>query len=244
MRNVEQWVPTRVVSGVGGWRPSSDPSRVSPASRVVAGCLIRHYQKAIEDYAAGRLLDLGCGYVPYYGIYRDRVDEAVCVDWAGTLHKSAFLDYEADLNRGLPFLDSDSFDTVLLTDVLEHIYRPAALVAETYRVLKSGGNLILGVPFLYWIHEDPYDYHRYTEFALRRLCTDAGFVVAQLTAYGGAPEVIADLGGKLLMAMHLGRLCGVYAALCRMFLNLNAMRNLSARTAGHLPLGYVLVARK
>ena len=244
MRNVDQWKPTRVIPGPRGWRPSSDPALVSPSSRVVADCLIRHYQKAIEQHATGRLLDLGCGHVPYYGIYRDRVDETVCVDWADTRHKNAFLDHEADLNLGLPFLEDDRFHTVLLTDVLEHIYKPAALTGEIHRVLRPGGHLILGVPFLYWIHEDPHDFHRYTEFALRRLCADAGLGVLQLEAYGGAPEVLADIGGKALMAMRLGRLCGVQAAICRVLLGLGPQRRLSAATSGHFPLGYVLVARK
>ncbi len=244
MRNADRWVPTRVVPRGGRWVPSSDPRMVSPASRVVADALIRHYQGAIADHARGRLLDLGCGYVPYYGIYRGRIDETVCVDWAGTVHKNDFLDHEADLNEGVPFLDDASFDTVLLTDVLEHIYKPAQLVAEAHRVLRPGGHLIIGVPFLYWIHEDPHDFHRYTEFALRRLVADAGLDLVSLRAYGGAPEVLADLSGKCLLAMKLGRLCGPYASVCRTVLRFGPVRRLSEKTAAHLPLGYVAIARK
>jgi len=45
----------------------------------------------------------------------------------------------------LPFED-ESFDTVVCTDVLEHLEHPERVVAEMRRVLKEDGELIVMVP--------------------------------------------------------------------------------------------------
>ncbi|HRF81361.1 MAG TPA: methyltransferase domain-containing protein, partial [Flavobacteriales bacterium] len=77
-----------------------------------------------------------------------------------------------------------SFDTIILSDVLEHIRKPEALVKEMYRILAPGGQVIMNVPFYYGLHEQPFDYYRYTQFALRAITEDAGFAVVELEAIG------------------------------------------------------------
>ncbi len=109
------------------------------------------------------------GLFPLYGVYKDLVRDTVCVDWDQSLHPSPHLDYTCNLNGVLPLKDEE-FDTILLTDVLEHIQDPFCLWKEMTRVLKHGGKVIVGVPFLYPIHEAPHDYFRYTEHALRLFC--------------------------------------------------------------------------
>jgi SAM-dependent methyltransferase len=108
------------------------------------------------------LLDLGCGKVPFYARYREYVSETVCVDWSNSLHGNGHVDAECDLTQELPFADA-SFDTILLSDVLEHIPAPERLWREMARLLKPGGELLSSVPFFYWLHEEPYDYYRYTK---------------------------------------------------------------------------------
>ena len=44
-------------------------------------------------------------------------------------------------------LRETSFDVVLLTQVLEHVLRPAAVLTEIARVLRPGGTLFATVPF-------------------------------------------------------------------------------------------------
>jgi SAM-dependent methyltransferase len=238
MRNADRWEPTRFVPDGAGWRVSRDRNRVGVGSRHIARRFIRHVAPVLQRHCRGRLLDLGCGLVPYYGIYRDGVASCVCVDWPLTGHESAHLDVHADLNVALPLRD-DAFDTVLLTDVIEHIARPAELVAEIARVLAPGGTLVLTTPFLYWLHEKPHDYFRLTEFALRRLCDDAGLEVVSLETYGGAADVVIDI-----VAKHLA-FSGLLAATATGLLRALAFpfRGLARRTERNFPLGYCLVAR-
>src|SRR5579871_1038724 len=181
MRNRDLWQPTRVVKIRGQFRPSSDRRMVDVSSRFIVALLCRFYDQAICRYARGKLLDLGCGHVPYYQMYAPLVSDSVCIDWPQSAHSSPHLDALADLNHSIPLPDN-SFDTILLTDVLEHIAEPQILLREIARVMKPGGCLIAGVPFLYWLHETPNDYYRYTEFALRRLCERSGLTVVSLRA--------------------------------------------------------------
>lgn len=51
----------------------------------------------------------------------------------------------ADLDRGIPF-DSETFDTAISVEGIEHLSSPRAFVQELARVLKPGGRLVLSTP--------------------------------------------------------------------------------------------------
>ena len=153
------------------------------------------YDWAIPKFCKGSLLDLGCGHAPLYLRYRDHVSEVTCVDWAESLHQNQLLDIVHDLNEPFPLPDNQ-FDCVICSDVLEHIFNPKNVWGETFRTLKPGGTLLLNVPFYYWLHEEPFDFHRYTEFALLRYAKAAGFSDIKLFAVGGKQHVLADLLGR------------------------------------------------
>jgi SAM-dependent methyltransferase len=242
MRNAERWVPTKVVRSPGGqFTPTSDPSILGAASRLVASRQIAAYEAALRRYARGVLLDMGCGTVPYLEMYRPFVDANVCVDWDSSLHPSPYLDETADLNEPLGF-GSESFDTVLLTDVLEHIARPWSLFSEIARVLRPDGHVIVGVPYMYWLHEQPHDYYRYTEFGLRELARGAHLDPVHLVRYGGAPEILSDITAKCLR--HWKPLCHLWVSCSGFVLDSRLGQRISGRTAQSFPLGYVFVAQK
>ncbi len=52
----------------------------------------------------------------------------------------------ADLNNGLLGIRSDAFDLVVAAEVIEHLENPRGVARELYRILKSGGTLILTTP--------------------------------------------------------------------------------------------------
>lgn len=242
MKNSHQWIETKAVRKGRSFIPSSDTNVVGIDSRVAVSCQIPHYENAIREHARGRLLDLGCGHVPYYEMYHGLVTETVCLDWENTLHKNELLDAVVDLNGPLP-MECDCFDTVLLMDVLEHIARPADLIREISRVLRPGGKLIGGVPFFYRLHEQPHDFYRYTEFALAGMCESNGLDVVSLVPYGGVPEILVDISGKCISATS--KLLGqVYVAACKITLALPPIQSISRCTSKLFPFGYTLVAGK
>jgi len=88
-----------------------------------------------------------------------------------------------DLERPLP-VASAAFDGVLLVNVLEHIFNYQQLLAESARVLKPGGQIVVVVPFLFPVHPSPHDYWRFTGDALAKILADAGFRDIKITPLG------------------------------------------------------------
>jgi len=245
VRDCKTWVPSKFVRRNGRLKASRDSSEVAVGSRMISDVIARYYDENLKLHAKGRLLDLGCGKIPLFDAYRRYVTDSVCVDWENTEHKNDHLDFEADLTKELPFSDGD-FDTILLSDVLEHIPEPERLCKEIARVLTPTGKLLMNVPFYYWIHEQPHDYYRYTEFALRRLMEHSGMQVLQLEPIGGVPEIMADIFAKNVV--HVPVAGNAIAMLSQWatsaIMRTSVGRRLSAGTMHAFPLGYFLVAEK
>lgn len=241
MRNIDRWQPTKFALIDG--RLSGDPTgkHIGVGSRLQGDLLAEYYGRAVKAYARGRLLDLGCGNVPLYVAYKDLAEEVICLDWPATIHRQEHIDVFADLSRTLPLRDAE-FDTVLLTDVLEHIPTPERLVEEISRILAPGGHAIIGVPFLYWLHEVPHDFNRYTRYQLERLMRNAGLDVVELVEMGGSPEVVADIIAKTLAPRP--RIAAVFVALARRCLRSKLIRKVSDGTRARFPSAYLVVARK
>jgi len=200
----------------------------------------QQFARLLRSFAKGVLLDLGCGKAPLYAVYKDVVSDVVCADWPASLHGNRYADVACDANRPLPFRDA-VFDTVLATDLLEHIYHPAHLVTEMARILKPGGFLIINTPFMYWVHEAPHDYYRFTSYALRRMLEDAKLESVVVEACGGAPFVIADIMAKRCMRLPVvGRPIAI-AVQATASLLLRS-RRINAETA--FPISHFVVAAK
>jgi SAM-dependent methyltransferase len=245
MQNTNLWQPSKFVYRRGKLVASRDPKQVGVSSRLVADAVARLYDLHAREHCRGMLLDLGCGKVPFYHAYKDLVANNICVDWPATMHGIKFLDCGCDISRPLPFADQQ-FDTVILSDVLEHIPEPVNLCCEISRVLRKGGKCLINVPFYYWLHEEPHDYYRYTEYALRRFADRAGFKILVLESIGGAPEIIADLLAKNVVAVPLvGRACASMIQRATQFLVYTRVgRYLSQRTKKKFPLGYFMIVEK
>lgn len=72
-----------------------------------------------------------------------------------------------------PFPDSH-FERLICLEVLEHVPDPAVVMCEFARVLESDGRAWISMPFLYPLHDAPFDFQRDTEFGLRRDVERAG----------------------------------------------------------------------
>lgn len=236
-------MPTKYVLKNGRLRGSRDPLEVGIGSRLTSDLVAGFYDANLSRHASGQLVDLGCGKVPLFAAYREYVSGITCVDWSPPDEGTTHIDYECDLNESLP-LDSAQFDTVILSDVLEHVARPDMLWSEIARISRPGAKVLMNTPFLYCLHEQPHDYYRYTAHALRRFAETNGFEVISLEAIGGTPEVMTDISAKHLQFVpFVGKvLASMLQSVTSWSIRTRPGRSFSDRTSDAFPLGYAMIA--
>jgi len=125
-----------------------------------------------------RVLDAGAGICPYKHHFVEAGLEYESADFGQVNKADGALTYVCRLDS-IPVADG-RFDLVVLTQVLEHLPDPLAVLRELNRVPKPGGKLWLSAPFFYEEHEQPYDFYRYTQFAFRHLLESAAFKVDRI----------------------------------------------------------------
>jgi len=92
-------------------------------------------------------------------------------------------DHVADLQDTQ--LPDAQYDTIFCTQVLQHLPEPERAIREMARVLKPGGKVIVSVPHLVWLHNEPHDYWRLTNHGLRHLLEKAGLRPLSIEPVGG-----------------------------------------------------------
>lgn len=152
----------------------------------------RFLQQAAREMPAGvRVLDAGAGNGRYRPLFaRQRYIAADFCKVEGKNYKR--MDLVTDLvDLGIK---DNSLDAVINIQVIEHIREPAQLIVQMARVLKPGGSLYLSCPQNWGVHEAPYDFYRFTRYALEDLFHGAGLEVRSIEPMGG----YFCLMGKLL----------------------------------------------
>jgi len=125
----------------------------------------------------GVLVDIGCGSKPYEKY--TNADKYIGLELDEEINgraKTADFYYDGSV---MPF-ENNSTDSVLTSQVFEHVFTPDKFLQEVSRILKTDGLLLLSVPLVWDEHEQPYDYARYTSFGLRYILNQNGFEVIEL----------------------------------------------------------------
>ncbi len=135
-----------------------------------------------------KILDVGCGSKPYAHLFPGSHYVGLEVLESGHDHSFSKVDVVYD-GVNFPFNDS-VFDLIICSEVLEHVFEGGALMRECSRVLKPKGTAVLTTPFIWQLHEEPYDFVRYTCFGLKKMLLDAGFAVKQEMRLGGGAIVL------------------------------------------------------
>jgi len=69
----------------------------------------------------------------------------------------------------MPIFKDNSIDIFFCMEVLEHVKNPFKAVQEMERALAFGGIIIGSTPFMMPIHDEPYDFYRYTKYGIKNL---------------------------------------------------------------------------
>jgi SAM-dependent methyltransferase len=149
----------------------------------------RDLYNAIKNFAKGKLLDIGCGNKPYEIWCKETITEYIGCDIVQSSANK--VDVLSSANK-IP-LESNSFDTVLSTQVVEHVEDHQGMVDEAYRLLKPEGYFILSGPMYWNLHEEPYDFFRFTKHGFKYILEKAGFEVCEIVPNGGAWATLGQI---------------------------------------------------
>ena len=181
-----------------------------------------HIGRVLSERSGGRVLEVGARASPYRKfINADRYEVLDYLDRPG-------VDHVQDLHETT--LPGGSFDTVVATEVFEHLYHPHRATREIHRLLVHGGWLIGSTRFSYHYHDEPHDYFRYTIHGLRYVLRN--FSEVEITPLGNRLTAILDILGTRSRWWKPLRLLGLL---------IDARR---IRPNSKNPSGFIFVARK
>jgi SAM-dependent methyltransferase len=151
----------------------------------------------------GRVLDVGCGAQPYRSlIHPGAVYQAI--DYAGAEQHFGYRAPDTTYYEGTRWPVGDaSVDLILCTETLEHVPEPLTFLAEAYRCVKPGGQILITVPFAARWHFIPHDFWRLTPSGLERLLSAAGFTRITVHARGNALTVACYKVMALIVPLFL-----------------------------------------
>lgn len=114
----------------------------------------------ISNYCNGNVLEIGALCSPYKKYMKFQKYFVLDIN-------NELADYNMDIHE--TNLESNKFDTIIATQVLEHLYNPFKAVEEIRRILKPNGYFIASTVFIYPYHGEPNDYFRFTKFGLKKI---------------------------------------------------------------------------
>lgn len=141
----------------------------------------------LGTYISGDTLDFGAGGAKYRPLITPHTTTYTTFD----MEAGEQIDVVGDaLNP--PFKDN-SFDTVIATQVLEHVEKPWVVVHEMKRILREGGTCIVTAPFLVPYHAYPTDFFRYTKEGMESLFKNEGFTIVESDGFGNSLSMLGEM---------------------------------------------------
>lgn len=172
---------------------------------IVTSFIKQDIQHAAVDFGRGKLLDIGCGNKPYKVLFDQHVSDYIGCDIIQSSEQ--IVDFICPANQ-LCFEDN-SFDTVFSTQVMEHVADYGGMVREAFRVLRPGGYGIFTMPFCWELHEEPYDFFRFSKYGLEETFRKSGFLITYIKSNGGKWAAVFQMFlNVLLSAQKYGTLRG------------------------------------
>jgi SAM-dependent methyltransferase len=89
--------------------------------------------------------------------------------------------------------DNDSFDSIMCTEVLEHVPDPVAALKELNRLLRKGGYLLITAPFASITHFAPYHFATgFNRFFYEHHLQNMGYEILEIQMNGNYFEYIGQ----------------------------------------------------
>ncbi|GAB4446660.1 MAG: hypothetical protein Fur0028_01290 [Bacteroidales bacterium] len=164
---------------------------------IIRYALFKTLKKSFNEIS-GNVLDFGCGSSPYKSLIK--FEKYVGVDFANENHPVGNSVIDIFYDGSILPLEAESFDSIICTEVFEHIPNLDKILKELHRVLKHEGKILLSVPFVWNEHEIPNDYQRFSRFGIRLLLENNGFKILTVQKTSRTIHTITQLWTN---AIHL-----------------------------------------
>ena len=132
---------------------------------------------------------------------------------------------------------------ICIFEVLEHTKNPISAVNNIYEILDEGGYVLFSSPFIFHIHDEPYDFYRFTKYGLKHLFRD--FTEVEILSRNGWFETILVLFVRLRLEKGLvGKVIGNAFILLYYLLTPVTWLLQKSITSDKMTTGYFLYAKK
>lgn len=164
--------------------------RLVDGGYLLLGAIAHSLEDARDRYLddGARILDVGCGEMPYYPLFAEMAAEYDGAD----LEPGPRIRYVGPVEE----LDTEGngYDVVLLTQVLEHVRSPATALRAVSGALVDGGYAFVTTHGVYPYHPHPHDYWRWTPEGLDALLEDVPELeLVELVPHRGTVACLAML---------------------------------------------------
>ncbi len=183
--------------------------------------LYNHIKK-LAPLLRGAFLDYGCGTMPYRHLFQ--YESYLGVEYGDPGQSTPEIIYTYELP--LP-LEAESFDAIICTEVLGNVKEVDDVIKEFYRLLRSGGKVLISVSMTWPEEPHPHDMRRFTPEGLAYLLEKHGFRPIHIVRTTPAIQTLAQLAVELLwrdlrhkLPFGRGPLRYLYYAVIVLFFNL------------------------
>jgi SAM-dependent methyltransferase len=135
----------------------------------------------------GRIIDVGCGSQPY----RTYFPHATAYTGCDVTADRSRVDFVCPADR-IP-VEAQAFDSVICTEVLEHVPNPLSVMREFHRILVHDGRVLITVPMFWPAHEQPWDFRRFPGHGLLHLANASSFRIDHLVPRGGKMAMVGQV---------------------------------------------------
>jgi SAM-dependent methyltransferase len=150
-----------------------------PQEEFIVPLLRGEIESCIARYASpasgtAKAVDVGCGGQPFRTLLEQKGYSYCAVDVNPDGGPPVDVVWAADGALSDELLRRSPFDFLLCTEVLEHVVDWRAAFSNFGLLLAPGGRALITAPYVYQLHEEPYDFWRPTLHAIDHYAHDAG----------------------------------------------------------------------